>query len=138
MAQSQLDQATIEALLAAARDASTRAYAPYSDFPVGAALLLRDGRIVTGCNVENISYPLSVCAERNAVGKAVELGEQVFHAVAVHAPKLPGCTPCGGCRQVLAEFHPKDRNLLVILDTAAGPEIHTLDSLLPRSFQGWE
>lgn len=138
MSQFPLDQATIDALLAAARDASTRAYAPYSEFPVGAALLLPDGRIVTGCNVENVSYPLSVCAERNAVGKAAEMGERVFHAVAVHAPKLPGCTPCGGCRQVLAEFHPKDRDMLVILDTANGPEVVTLDYLLPRSFQGWE
>lgn len=138
MSHSQLDPATINTLLAAARDASTRAYVPYSEFPVGAALLLPDGRIVTGCNVENVSYPLTVCAERNAVGRAVEMGEQVFHAVAVHAPKLPGCTPCGGCRQVLAEFHPKDRELFVILDSAGGPEVLTLDYLLPRSFQGWE
>lgn len=138
MSTQQLDPATINALIAAARDASTRAYVPYSTFPVGAALLLPSGGIVTGCNVENVSYPLGVCAERNAVGTAVEQGEQLFHAVAVHAPKLPKCTPCGGCRQVLAEFHPKDRDLLVILDAPDGYEIVTLDYLLPRSFQGWD
>lgn len=137
MTDSHLDSTTIAALIAAARDAATRAYAPYSDFPVGASLLLPSGEIVTGCNMENISYPLSVCAERNAIGTAIGAGERLIHAVAVHAPKLPKCTPCGGCRQVLAEFHPKDRDLLVILDSPDGHEIVTLDYLLPRSFQGW-
>ena len=129
-----LEPAVVDELLAAAREAAGRAYAPYSSFPVGAAALLPDGRIVTGCNVENASYPLSVCAERVAAAKVAEMGERTIVAIAVTAPKLDAVTPCGGCRQVLNEFHPIDRNMLVILDAAAGPEFVTLDELLPRNF----
>jgi cytidine deaminase len=129
-----LEPAVVDALLAAAREAAGRAYAPYSSFPVGAAALLPDGTIVTGCNVENASYPLSVCAERVAAVKVAEMGERTIVAIAVTAPKLDAVTPCGGCRQVLNEFHPIDRDLLVILDAAAGPEFVTLDELLPRNF----
>lgn len=129
-----LDPTTIAALLDAARDAATRAYAPYSHFPVGAAALLPDGRIITGCNVENASYPLSICAERVAAAKVAELGERTIVAIAVTAPKLSPVTPCGGCRQVLNEFHPIDAPMPVILDAPDGPEIVTLDELLPRNF----
>jgi cytidine deaminase len=101
---------------------------------VGAAALLPDGRIVTGCNVENASYPLSVCAERVAAAKVAELGERTIVAIAVTAPKLDAVTPCGGCRQVLNEFHPVGSEMVVILDAAAGPEFVTLDELLPRNF----
>jgi cytidine deaminase len=94
------------ALMAAADRARRRAYAPYSEFPVGAAILLRDGRIVTGCNVENASYGLAVCAERNAVFKAVSEGDRDFVAVAVTAREGRGAPPCGSCRQVLHEFAP--------------------------------
>lgn len=129
-----LSSAQVEALLVAARDAAGRAYAPYSNFPVGAAALLPDGRIVTGCNVENASYPLSICAERVAAAKVAEMGERTIVAIAVTAPRLDGVTPCGGCRQVLNEFHPPDSELTVILDTSTGPEFVTLDELLPRNF----
>src|SRR6186713_2988258 len=81
-----LDPSTIDALLDAARSAAKRAYAPYSHFPVGAAALLPDGRIVTGCNVENASYPLSICAERVAAVKVAEMGERTIAAIAVTAP----------------------------------------------------
>lgn len=94
------------ALMRAADRARRRAYAPYSEFPVGAAILLRDGRIVTGCNVENASYGLAVCAERNAVFKAVSEGDRDFVAVAVTAREGRGAPPCGSCRQVLHEFAP--------------------------------
>ena len=90
----------------AADVARRRAYAPYSDFPVGAAILLSDGRVVTGCNVENASYGLAVCAERNAVFKAVSEGRRDFVAVAVTAREGRGAPPCGSCRQVLHEFAP--------------------------------
>jgi cytidine deaminase len=93
----------------AADGARRRAYAPYSRFPVGAALLLRDGRIVTGCNVENASYGLAVCAERNAVFKAVSEGDRDFVAIAVTAREGRGAPPCGSCRQVLHEFAPDIR-----------------------------
>jgi cytidine deaminase len=94
------------ALMRAADRARRRAYAPYSDFQVGAAILLRDGRVVTGCNVENASYGLAVCAERNAVFKAVSEGDHDFVAVAVTAREGRGAPPCGSCRQVLHEFAP--------------------------------
>ena len=97
----------VVALMRAAESARRNSYAPYSRFPVGAAILLRDGRIVTGCNVENASYGLAVCAERNAVFKAVSAGERDFVAIAVTAREGRGAPPCGSCRQVLHEFAPE-------------------------------
>lgn len=97
---------TAEALMAEAERARRRAYAPYSRFRVGAALLLADGRVVHGCNVENASYGLSICAERNALWKAVSEGARDFVAVAVTAGPGHGAEPCGACRQVLHEFAP--------------------------------
>ncbi|CAN5547853.1 cytidine deaminase [soil metagenome] len=123
-----------EALLAAAREAASRAYVPYSQFPVGAAVELEGGSIVTGCNVENASYPLTVCAERVAVATAVAAGHRHIRAVAVTAPKVASVTPCGGCRQVLSEFRSSDGSLWVILEGKTGPEIVSIDELLPRSF----
>ena len=129
-----LGRETMETLLAAAREAAARAYVPYSHFPVGAAALLPDGRIVTGCNVENASYPLSVCAERVAAVKVAEMGEREIVAIAVTAPKLQAVAPCGGCRQVLYEFRPTHGRMAVIFDGADGPEAVALDDLLPRAF----
>jgi len=129
-----IDQATAERLLAAARDAATRAYAPYSRFPVGAAVLTADGTVITGCNVENASYGLTVCAERTAVATAVAAGHRTLLAVAVTAPRVSTVTPCGACRQVLNEFKPRQGDLLVIMDGEAGPEIVPLSDLLPRPF----
>jgi cytidine deaminase len=124
----------VDRLLAEARSAAGRAYAPYSSFSVGAAALLPDGRIVTGCNVENASYPLSHCAERTAAVKVAELGERTIVAIAVSSPRLIAVTPCGGCRQVLNEFHPAEGDMIVILDAETEPELLTLDELLPRNF----
>jgi cytidine deaminase len=123
-----------ERLLEAAREAAMRAYAPYSHFPVGAALEMENGSIITGCNVENASYPLSVCAERVAVGTAVAAGHRHIRSVAVTAPKVESVTPCGGCRQVLNEFRATDGQLWVILEGETGPDIVSIDDLLPRSF----
>jgi len=123
-----------EHLLEDARQAAKRAYAPYSQFPVGAAVLTADGSIVTGCNVENASYPMTVCAERVAVATAVAAGHRHIRAVAVTAPKVESVTPCGGCRQVLNEFRSADGSLWVILEGTSGPEIVSIDELLPRSF----
>src|SRR5471030_1443505 len=92
------------ALIAAATAAHERAYAPYSRFPVGAALLGASGRIHNGCNVENASYGLTSCAERNAVFGAVAAGERTFLAVAVVTAAETLTPPCGACRQVLVEF----------------------------------
>jgi cytidine deaminase len=93
-------------LMLEAEKARARAYAPYSEFPVGAALLTAGGRVIHGCNVENASFGLSICAERNAVWKALSEGEHEFVAVAVTARPGHGASPCGACRQVLHEFAP--------------------------------
>jgi len=93
-------------LMGEAERARTEAYAPYSRFRVGAALLLSDGRVVRGCNVENASFGLSICAQRNAVWKAVSEGVREFVAVAVTAGRAGDASPCGACRQVLHEFAP--------------------------------
>jgi cytidine deaminase len=123
------DRAT---LIQAARDAAENAYVPYSQFPVGAALLTDSGAIVTGCNVENASYPLTMCAERTAVGAAIAQGAGRIVAVAISAPKARPCSPCGACRQVLYEFNP---GMEVILDRGNGePLILPLTELLPHGF----
>lgn len=121
-----------DALIQAAREASLRAYVPYSNFPVGAALLTEDGEIIQGCNVENASYPLGMCAERTAIGNAVTRGQRKFVAVAISAPKAKPCSPCGGCRQVLYEFNP---HMEVILDAGdAAPLVRPLSDFLPHGF----
>ena len=122
----------LKKLLMAAQAARRQAYAPYSKFRVGAALLLADGKIVTGCNVENASYGLTICAERVAVTKALSAGQRKFQALAIVAPcALP--TPCGACRQVLAEFG----DLTVVCADSrrlATAQIYRLAELLPAAF----
>ena len=120
-----------EALMAQARHARERAYAPYSRFPVGAALLMEDGTVLWGCNVENASYGLTCCAERNAVGHMVLRGLTHPLAVAVAGPPGEPCFPCGACRQVLSEFNPA---LLVVVERGESLEVVSLEELLPRSF----
>ncbi len=119
-------------LVQKAVEARQNAYAPYSKFPVGAALLAKDGRVFTGCNVENASYGLTVCAERVALFKAVSEGATQFAALAV-ACGVGLCAPCGACRQVLAEFAP---DLKVIMADGEGRiwRESTLAELLPESF----
>lgn len=116
----------------AAREVRGRAYAPYSRFRVGAAVLAEDGRVFVGCNVENSSFGLTVCAERNAVGAAVAAGARpVAVAVVGDIDHLP---PCGACRQVLAEFAP---DMPVILGAPDGSswQLTSLSALLPSQFQ---
>ncbi len=119
-------------LTAAARNASRHAYCPYSKFRVGAAVLTSDGDVFAGCNVENASYGLTICAERNAVFQAVTHGRTTLTAVAIYTPTPTPTAPCGACRQVLREFGP-DALVLSICD---GPDVLSarLSALLPHSF----
>ena len=120
------------ALAAAARAASANAYAPYSRFAVGAAVLAADGRVFCGCNVENASFGLTICAERNAVFQAVAAGARNLVAVALYTLTAEPASPCGACRQVLAEFGVRD----VLCVAQDGREArHALDVLLPHSFK---
>jgi cytidine deaminase len=132
-----LDERTAGELLARAREARAHAYAPYSRFPVGAALLAEDGRVFTGVNVENASYGLATCAERTAVAKAVSEGARSFRAIAVTGPEDDRpCLPCGSCRQILHEFGPALE--VVVAAPDGGTEVVPLAELLPRAFGGAE
>ena len=126
----ELTESDIE-LYEIARSAAIVAYAPYSNFAVGAALRTADGTVFKGVNVENASFGLTICAERSAVVAAVSAGAREFEAIAVHGggSSVP---PCGSCRQVLAEFAP---NLRVIWRRHGAPFASTLDDLLPTRFE---
>jgi cytidine deaminase len=125
------DDAILEGLIEAARATREQAYAPYSGFAVGAALLA-GGRVFTGVNVENASYPIGVCAERNAVAAMVAAGERRIDAVAVVTDASSPTPPCGGCRQCLWEFGP---GAVVVAQTMAGERARwPLAELLPSAF----
>jgi cytidine deaminase len=119
-----------EALAEAARHARALAYAPYSEYHVGAALLAEDGIIYTGCNVENAAYPATICAERVAMTKAISEGQRNFVAIAIATSN--GGVPCGICRQVMVEFAPLLTVLLVDDDRITSE--YSLEDLLPESF----
>ena len=126
-------------LLALARRARENAYAPYSGFAVGAALLGADGRVYTGCNVENAAYPVACCAERTALFHAVAEGAREFAAIAVAGGRVgdnaeASCPPCGVCRQALAEFCDLETFRVYLAAPGGGVEETTLGALLPRAF----
>jgi cytidine deaminase len=114
-----------------AQAAAEFAYVPYSHFAVGAALRTSDGEVITGANVENASYGMTMCAERNAVFAAVVAGKRTFDTIAVYAD-ADSVPPCGGCRQVMSEFAPA---LRVIFRRNGEPVVMTLDQLLPEQFE---
>lgn len=121
-------------LIAAAREVREKAYAPYSRFQVGAALRTKSGRVFCGCNVENLSFGLTVCAERAAVFAAVAAGETQFEGIAVVADSVQPVTPCGACRQVLAEF---SSDLQVCSANLQDQRYETtIGELLPRAKEG--
>ena len=125
---------TYEEMIELAKEASKRAYAPYSKFSVGACVLTENDKIYKGCNFENSSYGLAICAERNAVGSAILDGERKIKAVAIYSPNMDNCTPCGACRQVLSEFK-SENGLDVIVKIGNGIKIYSLDELLPEMFK---
>ncbi len=123
---------TPQELLDEAKKAKESAYAPYSGFPVGAAVLANDGRVFRGSNVENGSYGLTLCAERSAVSAMIAAGERHPEAVAIAGASGEPCFPCGACRQVLAEFNPE---MTVVLENGKDSiSIFSLKDLLPMSF----
>ena len=122
-----------DALFSAACKAMANSHSRYSSFPVGAALLSSNGTIHSGCNVENASYGLTICAERNAMAHAVTCGELKFSAIAIVTDTPRPTPPCGACRQALSEFSPE---LMVIMQTTKGEQlILSLDELLPYRFE---
>lgn len=128
-----IDKQTVNKLIASAIKAQQMAYAPYSKFRVGAALLTADGQVITGCNVENSAYGLCNCAERTAIFKAVSEGQRAFRAIAIVGDSDAPCAPCGACRQVMVEFAPQ---MQVIMANPKGEfEAMTAAELLPKFFK---
>ena len=126
-----MNQKQIDELVAAARTVRVEAHAPYSGFAVGAAVLTLDGRVFVGCNVENASFGLSVCAERHAIAAAVAAGCHEFAGIAVVTQSDPPAAPCGACRQVLAEFGDFP---VILAGVDGGSQTTTVRSLLPLAF----
>jgi cytidine deaminase len=121
-------------LIQAASEARRQAYAPYSNFAVGAAVQCKSGNVFLGSNIENISYGLTICAERIAIGSAVAAGEREFVAIAVVADTTEPIVPCGACRQFLAEFAP---DLIIVSATVRGDQkVENLSHLLPDPKRG--
>jgi len=120
------------ALVAAAKQAKQKAYAPYSNFRVGAAIRTKRGRVYTGCNIENSSYGLTICAERTAIFKAISEGEKEFTAIAVASDDADFCPPCGACRQVLMDLAPNID--FIMTDGRGNQKTVPLKELFPLPF----
>ena len=122
-------------LLKKAKDASKNAYAKYSNFKVGACVLFESDKIYTGCNVENASYGLSLCAERNAISTAIANGETTkIKAVAIYSPNSSLCSPCGACRQWIYELKSENETYIILADNDEKPVVYTINELLPKGF----
>lgn len=124
-------------LLQEAKKASENTYSPYSNFPVGACILYESGNKYLGCNVENVSFGLSICAERNAITTAVANGEKTkIKAIAIYSPKQLKCMPCGACRQCISEFALENNQTKIILeDEGNKPIIFSLEEIFPSGFK---
>ena len=122
----------MDPLMSAAREAAEKAYGPYSRFRVGAAILTEGGAVHAGCNVENASYGLSICAERNAATTMVSAGpdDRKIRSVAIFSPNASPCFPCGACRQFLREFGCEE----VVVEDASGLRRYPFEEILPNSF----
>lgn len=121
-------------LLEKAKEASKNAYAKYSKFAVGACVLAKSGKTYIGCNMENSSYGLTICAERNAIANAIANGEKAILAVAIFSPEVDDCLPCGACRQVIFEFQKADEVEIVTM-VKNKSKITKINTLLPGGFE---
>lgn len=121
-------------LMDKAKDASQKSYSPFSRFAVGAAVMCASGKIYSGCNVENSSFGLTICAERCAIFKAISEGEHEILAVAIYSPNSDSCYPCGACRQVMFEFQ-GDEEISVVTENFGELEIKKLSYFLPCGFR---
>lgn len=122
-------------LMERAKEASKTSYSPFSRFAVGAAVLASSGKIYEGCNVENSSFGLTICAERCAIFKAVSEGEREILAVAIYSPNSDNCYPCGACRQVMYEFQGDDEEISVVTENLGQLEVQKLSYFLPCGFR---
>ena len=122
-------------LMDRAKEASKKSYSPFSRFAVGASVLTKSGKIYSGCNVENSSFGMTICAERCAIFKAVSEGEREILAVAIYSPNSDDCNPCGACRQVMYEFQPDDSELEIITENMGMLNIRKLSEYLPYGFK---
>lgn len=118
-----------------AKEASKTSYSPFSRFAVGAAVLASSGKIYQGCNVENSSFGLTICAERCAIFKAISEGEREILAVAIYSPNADNCYPCGACRQVMYEFQGDDEEISVVTEDLGQLNINKLSYFLPCGFR---
>ncbi len=125
---------TYEELMNKAIEVSKNSYSPYSKFSVGACALTESGKIYCGCNFENSSFGMTICAERNAIGSAIADGERKIKAVAIYSPNQDNCLPCGACRQVMHEFSSNDKEFDVIVKNGKELKIYKLIQLLPEGF----
>lgn len=121
-------------LMEKAIEASEKSYSPYSNFAVGACVLTENDKIYTGCNFENASFGLSICAERNAIGSAIADGEKKIKAIAIYSPKTDLCYPCGACRQVIHEFRSND-GVDIVLKNGENLEIRKFAEIFPAGFE---
>lgn len=124
-------------LVALAKEASKKAYVPYSNFPIGAAVLTKTGEVFQGCNIENISYGLCNCGERTAIFKAVSEGYRELSSIAVYGATKEPVSPCGACRQVMVEFFEPSSKVILIAQNGKTVEM-TVEELLPYSFTDFE
>ena len=122
-------------LMDRAKEASKTSYSPFSRFAVGAAVLTSNGKIYEGCNVENSSFGLTICAERCAIFKAVSEGEREIKAIAIYSPNSDNCYPCGACRQVMYEFQGDDEEISVVTENLGQLEVQKLSYFLPCGFR---
>lgn len=141
MSKKDIDSGTLLALIEKARNAYQKAYAPYSNFNVGAAALTSDNKIVQGCNVENASYGLTVCAERNCIAQGVIANESTcaveFSALVIYTEQEKLTPPCGACRQVISEFFPKNAAVMAVNHLNQQKQ-WTVEQLLPDAFTPYD